>query len=404
MKLTAPYNNSLKGEIELPASKSISNRALIIQALCKDEVILKNISKSSDTQLLYENLKSNEDIVDCGMAGTTFRFLTAFYAQSNRTVLLTGSKRMKERPIEALVVALNEMGAAIDYTEINGFPPLKIKGKEIKGGYISLPANISSQFISAIMLIAPTFMQQTTIHLNNKIVSKPYIEMTAKVMKHFGASVDLNTNSVNIKPETYKGNLLKIEGDWSSAAFYYSLVALSENATLELKPLFKNTWQGDSVVADIFYRLGVLTTLTEDGILLEKNEHTIDFLEYDFIDCPDLAQVTIATCVGLNVEGKFYGLKTLIVKETNRIEALQNEVRKFGWKFEAQDDEYILFRDFSIQPKINIRINTYNDHRMAMAFAPLTLIHETIEIENPNVVKKSNPEFWNHLKDLGFNF
>lgn len=402
MKLIAPDSEVLKGKILLPASKSICNRALIIQALSSQEITLDNISKSIDTQILKRLFISNEKTLNCEMAGTTFRFLTAYFAQSNKELVLTGSPRMLERPIAKLVDGLRTLGADIEYVEKENFPPLRIKGNALEGKKINLPANVSSQFVSAIMLIAPMLKSPTEITLQSKIVSKPYIEMTAKVMQHFGAAVAILDDKINIEPIPYQKNNLFIEGDWSSAAFYYSLVALSEEAKLELSPLFDNSWQGDKVVEAIFYRLGVITSPTENGILLEKGKHIIDFLEYDFIDCPDLAQVVMTTCVGLNIEGKFTGLETLHSKETDRIKAMQTELAKFGWKLEKDNEFYLLSKDYNNKSLPKINISTYNDHRMAMAFAPLVLLHQELEIENPNVVKKSNPDFWAHLEELGF--
>lgn len=402
MKLIAPDNEVLKGTIILPASKSICNRALIIQALSSQEITLDNISKSIDSEILKELLISNDKTLNCEMAGTTFRFLTAYFAQSNKEVVLTGSPRMLERPIAELIDGLRILGADIEYVEKENFPPLRIKGNALEGKKINLPAHVSSQFVSAIMLIAPMLKKSTEITLQSKIVSKPYIEMTAKVMQHFGATIEILDNKIKIDSAPYKKNVLFIEGDWSSAAFYYSLAALSEEAEIELSPLFNESWQGDKVVEEIFYRLGVITSPTENGILLEKGNHIIDFLEYDFINCPDLAQVVMTTCVGLNIEGKFTGLETLHRKETDRIKAMQTELAKFGWKLEKENEFYLLRKDYNSKILSKISVSTYQDHRMAMAFAPLVLLHQELEIENPNVVKKSNPDFWTHLGNLGF--
>jgi 3-phosphoshikimate 1-carboxyvinyltransferase len=401
MKVTAPNNYTVSGNIELPGSKSIANRALIIKALSRAEITLHNLSPSKDTEILQALLEDKKSVKDCGMAGTTFRFLTAFYSTQAGKCTLTGSERMLQRPIAPLVEALNSLGASIEYTQKSGYPPLSIVGGKLSGGKVSLPAHISSQFVSALMLIAPELENSTEIHLQTAATSRPYIEMTAALMKHFGAEVytDFEKGIIQINKQPYQGGALTIEGDWSAASYYYSILALAENGSIELSPLSSNNWQGDSIVSDIYYRLGVSTIATETGFLLEKTKHKIDYLEYDFTDCPDLAQTVICTCAGLGIEGEFSGLHTLRIKETDRIAALQNELQKLGWNLQENGDTFSLQRNGFLK---NTQISTYHDHRMAMSFAPLSLVYDSIEIENPSVVEKSNPDFWKHLQILGF--
>lgn len=394
---------SLEGEIYLPGSKSISNRALIIKALADNSIHIENLSEAKDTQILQQLLESNSEVKDCGMAGTTLRFLTAYLVCKEGTFTITGAPRMLERPIAPLVDALLSLGADIEYLGEKGFPPLKIKGKPLKGGNVSLPANISSQYISALMMIAPTLSDGMKINLINSIASKPYIEMTASIMRHFGAEVvtDFSANTIEISSQSYQPNTIEIEGDWSSASYYYSLLALADSGSIKLIPLYGNSWQGDIAVSYIYFRLGITTFAIDNCIILEKTKHRIDYLEYNFSDCPDLAQTVICTCAGLGIEGSFKGLHTLRIKETDRILALQQELAKLNWQLIEEGDTFHLKRGNAtlLRP---ITINTYNDHRMAMAFAPLSLVFGDLLIENPAVVEKSNPNFWKHLKQLGF--
>lgn len=403
IKINAPASSNIEGSITLPTSKSISNRALIIKALADNEITIDNLSISNDTELLLNLLNSNSEIKDCEMAGTTFRFLTSFLAITDGNWILTGSNRMKERPISQLVEALKLLGADIQYLESEGYPPLAIVGKKLNGGSIELPANISSQYVSALMMIAPALQSDLNIQLKNKIASLPYIKMTANIMQHFGASlnVDLKNNLIVISNTPYSKNSLEIEGDWSSASYYYSILALADEGSIELSSLHNNSWQGDSIVSDIYFRLGVSTYASENKVFLEKTKHKVEHLEYDFSDCPDLAQTVICTCVGLGIKGTFSGMETLRIKETDRILALQNELAKLNWILDENNNIFELYRGANLIQR-PLKINTYNDHRMAMSFAPLCIILGEMEIENHEVVKKSNPEFWAHLAQLGF--
>lgn len=388
--------------ISLPGSKSESNRALIIQALCENPFNIFNISTAEDTVILAQHLHSANKIVDCGHAGTTFRFLTAFYAiQEGLQKVLTGSARMKERPIEPLVDALRSLGADIDYLEKQGHAPLLIKGKKIAGGSLTIDASISSQFISALLLIAPILRNGLKITLKNLPVSTSYIDMTLSIMHHFGITYSREENTISVPHQSYKSKDILIESDWSSASYWYSIVALNKQANILLKGLKKDSLQGDYAISELMSTLGVHSQFSNDGVLLTKIAEKTNKLLFDFIDCPDLAQTVITCCAGLEYEATFTGLKTLRIKETDRIKALQNELKKIGFALEENCGTYLLKRIYS-EKADNIIIQTYQDHRMAMSFAPLALIYSKIDIENPEIVKKSYPEFWNALHRAGF--
>lgn len=387
--------------INLPASKSISNRALIIKAICNKPIELLNVSTAEDTQIMLQNLSDNSNKKDVGMAGTVARFLTAFYALKKEEIFLTGHQRMQERPMKELCLALEALGAKFEYKKEKFRLPFSINGTDSKGGNIEIDASISSQFLSALMLIAPKLKKGLSIKLVGNINSKPYILMTKNIMEYFGVKVNYKNQTISISEQEYKSNTLTIENDWSSASYFYSAFALMKKGKLILSNLSPISWQGDKKVADIFYRLGVKTIVKDNDIVLEHSEHKVDYLNYDFSDCPDLAQTVICTCTGLGIQGKFTGLQTLKYKETDRIKALQNELKKLRWLFiENRDKSYTLKRTLPTEP-YNPTIKTYNDHRMAMSFAPLSLIHPKLSIENPEVVKKSFPDFWDEMKKIG---
>lgn len=390
-------------EIKLPASKSISNRALIIQKICTEKIELINLSEAMDTQTMLSQLNNKSLKKDVGIAGTVARFLTTVLSIEKASYIIIGDERMQQRPMQILLDALQELGTEINYLGKKGFLPLKINGSKTKGGILKLKANISSQFVSALMMIAPNLENGLTINLEGQISSKPYIEMTKSIMEYFGAKVEFKNNIIEIKAQKYKSNSLKIEGDWSGASYFYSALALVEEGSLLLKNLNSNSWQGDNIVADIYYRLGIKTTTNGDDMLLEKSDNIINYLEYDFSDCPDLAQSVICTCVGLGIEGKFTGLHTLRNKETDRIQALQNELKKINWVLEEDNENYFELKRSPIKENHSLIFKTYNDHRMAMAFAPLAIVFGEIEIESPQVVEKSFPNFWLELKKLGLN-
>ncbi len=411
LQINAPINKIVKGKINIPASKSISNRALIIQALCKESIVLENLSIADDTKVLQDALltiKNNKTLnktllINVGLAGTAFRFLTAFLSVQKGNFILTGNQRIQERPIKPLVKVLLELGADITYIEKDGFAPLFIKGKELKGKTIEIKANISSQFISALMLIAPSIQNGLNIKLIGEISSLPYIEMTAKTMNYFGVTVALKDKTIAISNQKYKGEKLFIEADWSSSSYFYECMALAKKGNLILENYSKNSIQGDKEIVNIFKQFGVYTKFKNNQIILSKNKAISTVFKYNFIDQPDLAQTVIATCIALNIEGELTGLASLKIKETDRILALQNEIKKVNWNLIAsKNDVYLLTKNTKKLIEKKIIIKTYKDHRMAMSFAPLCLKFGKINIKNPEIVSKSNPLFWKQLKEIGF--
>ena len=392
----------LKGEIHLTASKSESNRALIIQALCDDAFEIDNLSISNDTVVLQQLLNSDENELSVNLAGTAMRFLTAYLSIQKQEVVLTGAQRMKERPIKVLVDALKQLGAEIYYEEKEGYPPLKISGKKLSGDQVIIEGGISSQYISALLMIAPTLEHGLIIEFEGEIISKPYINMTIEMMHYFGTNVQWEENSIVVKPGNYKANNFKVEADWSAASYWYSMVALAKEADITLFGLKGESLQGDSVVQEIYKSLGVVTELVDGGIRLTKNpEFKAKNLEVDFINCPDIAQTVAVTCAALNVNAKLIGLKTLRIKETDRIAALHTELKKLGFSVEVDNDDIIINTINSAPFQFNEFVETYEDHRMAMAFAPIAL-QNIVTIEDKNVVAKSYPDFWRDLEGVGY--
>lgn len=386
--------------INLSGSKSITNRVLILNSLFNNSLQLQNISKSQDSQMMKEALSSKEHCIDIHHAGTAMRFLTAFFSiQENRKTILTGSHRMKERPIKILVDALNQLGANISYVENEGYPPLEIKGKGIKSNIINLPSNISSQYITALCLIGTKLEKGLVIELEGKITSKPYITMTLQILNKIGIKTLFNQNKITIYPVSeIKNQQFIIESDWSSASYHYSICALSDNLTIKLKYLFEDSLQADRRAVEIYQKFfGITTTFNTNEITLNKqpNFEYPDFIELDMNDCPDIAQTVALTAFGLRIPIKITGLETLKIKETDRLVALKNEIEKCGGKVEITDNSFTLLKVNSFNA--NQKIETYNDHRMAMSFAPLKLLFP-LEIKNPDVVVKSYVEFWNDMK------
>jgi len=376
------HTKVVKCEIDLPASKSISNRLLIIQALCKQKFVITNLSNSEDTKSLQKALEATATNIDVGAAGTSFRFLTAYLSTlvGNRFIL-TGSNRMKERPIKELVNALLELGVEIKYLEKSGFPPLEIIGTNIKENKVSIDGKISSQFISALLLIAPTLRNGIELKISGEIVSKPYIIMTLKLMEEFGIYHTWQENTIEIKPQKYSAKDYNIEADWSAASFWYEIAALSSNCNIALNGLTENSIQGDRKVMELFRNLGVQTKFENGSIILTKTEKNDISKEINLINTPDLYQPLKCTLFAKNLTTKFLGLQTLKNKETNRIKAVEKEFLKLD---------------------TTKKITTYKDHRMAMSFAPLCLKYDTLQINDVAVVEKSYPNFWNDLKKGGF--
>jgi len=369
-------------EIDLPASKSISNRLLIIQALCKQEFVVTNLSNSEDTKSLQEALKASTNTIDVGAAGTSFRFLTAYLSTLvGDRFILTGSNRMKERPIKELVDALLELGVEIKYLEKSGFPPLEIIGTDIIENKVSIDGQISSQFISALLLIAPTLNKGIKLKISAEIVSKPYIIMTLKLMEEFGIFHTWQENIIEIKPQKYSAKDYNIEADWSAASFWYEIAALSSSCNITLNGLTENSIQGDRKVMELFENLGVQTKFKNRSLILTKKEEKDISKEINLINTPDLYQPLKCTLFAKNLTTKFLGLQTLKDKETNRIKAVEKELLKLN---------------------TTKKITTYRDHRMAMSIAPLCLKYDTLQINDVEVVDKSYPNFWNDLKKGGF--
>jgi 3-phosphoshikimate 1-carboxyvinyltransferase len=390
-------------QIAITGSKSETNRLLLLQALFPN-ITLSNTSNSDDSEVMQKALKGNEEIVNIHHAGTAMRFLTAFFAiQENRTVTLTGSPRMKERPIKILVDALKQLGAKIEYLENEGFPPIKITGQKITLNKVTLKADVSSQYISALLLIAPKLENGLELTLEGEITSIPYIKMTLALLNEIGVETSFQGNIIKINPKSQIRNpkSLTVESDWSSASYYYSIVALAnEGTTITLSSYKENSLQGDSALAEIYKNLGVETKFEGNKITLKKqSKFKLETLNLELNKTPDIAQTIVVTCLGLGIGCHLTGLHTLKIKETDRLEALKIELTKLGANISVTNDSLTLVATSNINH--NIKIATYNDHRMAMAFAPLAL-KVPIIIENAEVVSKSYPDFWNDLKNLGF--
>jgi 3-phosphoshikimate 1-carboxyvinyltransferase len=390
----------IKVRIDLPSSKSISNRALILDALAYSPYDIENISECDDTQVLVNALDSNKTTFDIGAAGTTMRFLTAFLSKTVGEWVITGSERMKQRPIKLLVDGLNNLGARIEYIEKEGFPPLRIYGSALMGGEILLNGSVSSQYISALMMIAPSMQNGLKIILDGNVISRPYINMTIQMMKEYGVTVEFEDNIISIKPQEYQPIPYKVESDWSAASYWYEILALVGKGGIQLRGLRRDSYQGDSKVAELFMQLGVETTYLSDGILLTPNESIITpLMEYDFTDQPDLAQTFVVTCCLKGIPFYFSGLQSLKIKETDRIAALINELRKLGYVITEPGKGMLAWEDERCESAGNVCIATYDDHRMAMAFAPVALLRP-ISIENPEVVSKSYPNFWEDIEKI----
>ena len=397
MKLFRPV---LPNEIQITGSKSESNRLLILQKLFAN-IEIKNISNSQDTTLLQKALNSDEKTIDIHHAGTAMRFLTSFFAvQEGVEKILTGSERMKQRPIKPLVEALRELGADIAYLENEGFPPLKIKGKKLEKNFVEIPADISSQFITSLILVSGKLENGLTINLLGEITSKPYIEMTLKLLSEIsGKSIILKDKTIQIPNIKTQKTVFTVESDWSSASYFYSFSALNRQK-ITLKNFNKNSLQGDSRITEIYSQFfGIDTIFNENQqeiTLIPKSSFSLSqSIQLNMNNCPDIAQTVCVTAAALKIPFEIGGLATLKIKETDRLSALQNELKKIGCETEITDNSIksILYTN----PEKNISIATYGDHRMAMAFAPYSLIQE-IEIQNPKVVEKSFPDFWEFVK------
>jgi 3-phosphoshikimate 1-carboxyvinyltransferase len=406
MKYRVTANKSvINGKLNLPASKSISNRVLIINALCYNPYPVKNLSDSDDTQVLQQALFSNQNKFDIGHAGTAMRFLTAFLSKIVGEWEVTGSERMKQRPIGILVDALNQLGARIEYVEKEGFPPLKIFGSHLKGKTLELDGSISSQYISALLMIAPTIENGLVLKLKGDITSRSYVELTLKLMARFGIQYNWEGHTITVPEQNYLPGEFTVEADWSGASYWYQLLALAEKGEVLLENLQLDSLQGDAHIAGWFEQFGVFSEQKKEGVLLSKKvQIQPEKLELNFIENPDVAQTMACLCVAKKVPFHFSGLKTLKIKETDRIAALQNELAKFGATLIEPAEGELAWDgniDASKVKKIPF-IETYHDHRMALAFAPMALAGYTLEIDDPMVVTKSYPTFWEDLKKVGF--
>lgn len=397
-------DKSLKGSVVLPSSKSIANRALIIHALSYCPYPIENLSDSDDTKVMEQVFSSNTNLFDIGHAGTAMRFLTAFLSQIVGEWILTGSDRMKQRPIGILVEALTKLGARIEYMEKEGFPPLRIFGSHLKGCVLELDGSVSSQYISALLMIAPTVEGGLTLRLKNKITSRPYIEMTLKLMEQFGVQHAWKGNEIRIAEQRYKARPFSVEADWSGASYWYEMAVLAEEVDVELTGLRTESLQGDAILAQWFEKLGIQTIATEKGSRLTKNAEALPkFLQLNFIENPDVAQTFAVLCVMKHIPFHFTGLETLKIKETNRIAALQDELAKFGAQItEPAHGELKWDGTFPLEKQSLPEIETYHDHRMALAFAPACQMAGPVAILDPMVITKSYPGYWEDLRKVGF--
>ena len=403
MDLKISHNSKkCSGELKITGSKSETNRLLILRALFSDFEI-QNTSNSDDSKILEKALKSKEKIMDIHHAGTAMRFLTAYFSQlEGREVILTGSKRMQERPIKILVDSLISLGANIHYENKNGFPPLRIKGKKLIGGSIQLPAGVSSQYISALLLIAPALENGIELSLLGETTSLPYIKMTLLLLKNFGVKTYFDGKKIKINPNfRIKKVKQKVESDWSSASYFYSIVALSKDAEIKLSSYKSKSLQGDSILKTIYEKLGVKSIFKEDYLLLKKEKINFpNFIDLNLSKAPDIAQTIAVTCYGLGIGCNLEGLHTLKIKETDRLVALERELKKLGANIKITENSLFISPGNNFSQ--NCLISTYNDHRMAMSFAPLSL-KVALKIKDYEVVSKSYPDFWKDLVKLNFN-
>ena len=401
IKVTAPAK--IHTTIQLPSSKSISNRALIINALGNGTHHPENLSDCDDTRVMIRALNDDKETIDIKAAGTAMRFLTAYLSVTPGTRIITGTERMQQRPIQVLVNALRELGADIEYVANDGFPPLRITGRELRKDTISLPGNVSSQYISALLMIAPVLTNGLTIRLTGDIISRPYINLTLQLMNDFGVRAEwTDDHQLKVEPQAYHSTPFYVESDWSAASYWYQIVALSKEAEVTLPGLFKDSYQGDSQVAGIFRSLGVETIYKDKTVILKKNGKSVERLDYDFINQPDLAQTFVVTCALLNIPFRFSGLQSLKIKETDRMAALITEMRKLGYILHETDGSVLSWEGERCTTEEHPAIDTYEDHRMAMAFAPTCLALPEILINNPQVVSKSYPRYWEDLRQAGF--
>jgi 3-phosphoshikimate 1-carboxyvinyltransferase len=402
LQLSSPNDKKIQKAIAITGSKSETNRSLLLQALFPN-IKIENLSNSDDGEVMQKGLAKSTGEVDIHHAGTAMRFLTGYFAsQEGKQVTLTGSQRMQERPIKVLVEALQSLGADIQYEKEVGYPPLKITGKKLKKSQVSLPANISSQYISALLLVAPSLENGLELELIGKITSVPYIKMTLALLEQIGVETSFEGNKIKVAPKkAVENTTLVVESDWSSASYFYSIAAMCEVGTeIQLSSYKQNSLQGDSILADIYKDFGVETVFSNNTILLKKTAGVqSNHLEYDLSNAPDIAQTIAVTCLGLGIGCHLTGLHTLPIKETDRLAALQTELGKFGATVDIDSESLTLTAQKQLRSEV--AVDTYNDHRMAMAFGPLVLKAAFI-VNDAEVVSKSYPDFWKDLRTLGF--
>lgn len=419
MQITLSAPASLHASIQLPASKSISNRALILHALAHGTLTPSNLSDCDDTNVMIRALRDMPSHIDIMAAGTAMRFLTAYLSVTPGTRTITGTPRMQQRPIRILVDALRQLGAQIEYAGNEGFPPLRITGTGLKGEEISLPGNVSSQYISALLMIGAVLPNGLRLHLTGDIISRPYIDLTLQLMRDFGGHAGWTaTDSITVQPGGYRDTPFTVESDWSAASYWYQVLALEEwkmengkwrvknegdtASEVELLGLFPRSYQGDSRGAEVFGKLGVHTEYTDRGVRLTRSSAPVTRLMEDMVDIPDLAQTFAVTCCLMNIPFRFTGLQTLKIKETDRITALITELRKLGYVVRSEEDSILLWDGERCPAETDPVIATYEDHRMAMAFAPACLVLPHVRIDEPQVVSKSYPAYWEDLRKAGF--
>ncbi|HEY0670597.1 MAG TPA: 3-phosphoshikimate 1-carboxyvinyltransferase [Sphingobacteriaceae bacterium] len=397
----------LSGTVQLTGSKSESNRALIMQALSGGKVKVENLSLAADTVTLEEILNSKlktpgPRLIDVGPAGTAMRFLTAFATLQEGEITLTGTERMKQRPVGILTDALKELGAKVEFPEKDGFPPVKLTGplQQITNK-VTIKGNVSSQYISALLLIAPNLPQGLHLTIDGELTSKPYVEMTLAMLEQAGIRHQWNDDTITIESQPFKASVIPVEPDWSAASYWYAMAALAKEANLFLPGLTPYSLQGDSQIGEIMANFGITSKFMHGGVLIIKEEKPLTRKIFDFKECPDLAQTVIVVCAALGHNATFTGLETLKIKETDRVKALQNELEKIGVKLIETNFTYKLDCSGLHFPE-KLEVKTYEDHRMAMAFAPLALVIKEVEIEDYQVVEKSYPHFWDDMKKVGF--
>lgn len=401
----------IEGSILLPPSKSIANRALMMTAWSSSQKSIENLPTCDDTTVMVKALQQQLPVIDIGASGTAMRFLTAFFAGQPGKHILTGTDRMRQRPIKLLVEALRYLGGDIEYLGEEGFPPLQITGKNLQGGEIHIPGTVSSQYVSALLMLGATLPNGLQLTLIGTITSRPYIDLTLSVMREFGAKADwVSNDTIKVCPQGYQPTPYRVESDWTAASYWYEIMALcgADDAVIQLQGLQDGSVQGDAVVRHIFSLLGVKTVFSTsvDGsqsvVTLKKTAGLLPRMEYDFISSPDLAQTVVVCCVLRNIPFHFKGLASLHIKETDRVQALKNELYKLGYVLHAPTEGELYWDGERCQPMSAPLIDTYHDHRMAMCMSAAACVLPHIDINNPEVVSKSYPNFWNDLKQVGF--